>query len=627
MKTMAMQRYPIITLLLMLFAAITAMAAQAPAPSPAGPPAPPPLPGGATLLIPESALSAYDMLEVSRHFASVSAMTEPEDRPFLRVTTSALPPQWWDVQLRWVATAPIHKGDTVLLSLRMRTASAETKTGEAMCNVCVQRTESPWDSALTADLDVGRQWQRIDLPFEARGDFVSGTYQIALNLGFGVGSVDIMDVLLLNYGQKRKVADLPRLHQTYPGREADAAWRTEAQTRIAELRMADLTVEVTDATGKAVPGATVRAEMKRHAFPFGTAVVATRLDPQEGSSDARRYREMVPTLFNSATFEKDVNWVEWENARGRMGDHKARLWRCLEWIQAHGLQVRGHTMIWPGWSAGNKPLLPEELRPMVEARDIEKLRERVRGRILEMGNEFPGQFVDWDVVNEPTANHVLQDVLGPQSLTEWFSWARRADPKAKLYINDLCILSGAALDEQRLDRFTQILKDLQASGAPVDGIGEEGHFGFALMAPQHMLDLLDRFASFGWPIQITEFDQSTDDEQLQADYLRDFYTAAFSHPGISGITMSGFWEGEHATRKTSLLRKKWSMKPNCEAYIDLTRKRWWTDEHGITGEQGTFKARGFLGDYEISVTTPDGKMQAVTAKLSKPAAPIVVKMK
>ncbi len=610
---------------IMLFLTIAAITARAAAPSSA-PSGPPPLPGGGALLISEAALSSYEVLDAGRRYATFGTITAQEERTFLRAATSAIPPQWWDVQLRWNGKAPIHKGDTVLLSLRMRTASARTQTGEATCNVCVQRTITPWDSAVNANLHPGRQWQRIDLPFQAESDYPVGTFQVALNLGFGVQSVDIVDVLLLNYGQKLKVADLPHLRLSYPGREADAPWRKDAQKRIAELRMADLKVQVTDAAGKVVPGATVQARMTRQAFPFGTAVAASRLDPQENSSDARRYREMIPTLFNRAVFEKEMNWGEWESARGRIADHKAQLWRCIEWMEANGVDVRGHTMIWPGWSAGGTQMLPEDLRPLVEAKDAVKLRERIRGRITEIGTEFQGHIVDWDVVNEPSANRVLQDVLGPQSIAEWFSWARRADPKAKLYVNDFSILSGGAVDEQRLDGFAQILKDLQASGAPVDGIGEQGHFGSALAGPQHMLDVLDRFAAYGWPIQITEFDQSTDDEQLQADYLRDFYTAAFSHSAINGITMSGFWEGQQAIPNAAMFRKDWSAKPIGQAFIDLVRKRWWTDEHGLTGEQGVFTTRGFLGDYEITVTMADGKKQTVKTKLSKTSVPIVVKM-
>jgi len=261
----------------------------------------------------------------------------------------------------------------------------------------------------------------------------------------------------------------------------------------------------------------------------------------------------------------------------------------------------------------------------VEAKDAQKLRERIRGRITEIGTEFGGHLVDWDVVNEPTANQVLQDVLGPQAMVDWFAWARRADPKAKLYINDHCILSGGAVDEKRMDRFAQILQGLKDAGAAVDGIGEQAHFASSLVGPQRMLELLDRFSVYGWPIQITEFDQNSDDQQLQADYLRDFYTAAFSHPSISGIVMWGFWEGQHEAPDAALFDRDWSIKPNGQAFIDLTRKHWWTNEQGVSDEQGTFATRGFLGDYEITVTARDGRKQAAKARLAKPGTTVVVK--
>ncbi len=591
------------------------------------PPSVPSLPAGGKPLISEEPLSSYEVLEVGRRFAEFGVISGQEQRPFLRVNASAVPPQWWDIQVRWAGDAPIGKGDTVLLSLRMRTASAQTQTGEATGNVCVQRTSSPWDSALSTDFHVGRQWQRIDLPFQAQSDFAAGTYQVALNLGFGVQSVDIADVLLLNYGQKLKAADLPRFHLSYPGRETDAPWRKEAEKRITALRMADLKVRVTDAAGRALLGATVQARMTRQAFPFGTTVDAAWLDPQENNSDARKYRELLPTLFNRAAFDRDMKWAQWESARARIADHKARLWRCIEWMEANGLDVRGGEMIWPGSSSGDTQMIPDDLRALIEAKDSAKLGERIRGRIMEIGGEFQGHIAEWDVVNEPASNHVLQDVLGPQSIAEWFNWARHADPRARLYINDFCILSGGAADEQRIDRLSQIMGDLKTSGAPVDGIGEEGHFAAALVGPVRMLELLDRFSAYGWPIEITQFDQSTDDEQLQADYLRDFYTAAFSHPGINGITMCGFWEGQSANRNAALLRKDWSLKANGQAYIDLVRKRWWTDKRGVTDEQGTFAVRGFLGDYEITVTTPEGTKQALKANLNRTSAPIVVTMK
>lgn len=608
----------IMTLLCVALMAVAACAAEPPATAPA-------LPPGGAMLLPEAALSTYSVLDVGRRYATFATVSGQEERPFLRVATTTLPPQWWDVQLRWVGDAAIRKGDTVLLSLRMRTASAQAATGEALCNVSLQRTTSPWDSALNTDLQLSKEWQRIDLPFRAEEDFPVGSYQVAINLGFRLQAVDIADVLLLNYGSRLKPADLPRLRVSYPGREADAPWRAEAEKRIAQIRMGDLSVRVTDAAGKPVTGATVQAKMIRHAFPFGAVVSAVRLDPQENTSDSRKYRDTVASLFNRAAFGSDMQWAEWEAARGRMSEHKARLWRCIEWMEKNRIDVRGHAMVWPEWTVGSVRALPEDLRPLVEARDTEKLRQRVRGRIVEMGTEFRSHLADWDVVNEPTMHHVLQDALGPKALVDWFTWARNADPKAKLYVNDYCILSGGAVDEQRMERFAAILKSLKDAKADVDGIGEQGRFASAVVAPEHLLSLLDRFAAFGWPIQITAFGQNTDDAQLQADYLRDFYTAVFSHPSVNGISLGAFWEGE-ATAGAALFRKDWNPKPNGKTFVELTRKRWWTDAQGASNDTGVFALRGYLGDYDVIVTTAEGRKATAKGTLAKDGLALTVKL-
>ncbi|MBR5518489.1 MAG: hypothetical protein IKV86_05610, partial [Clostridia bacterium] len=36
--------------------------------------------------------------------------------------------------------------------------------------------------------------------------------------------------------------------------------------------------------------------------------------------------------------------------------------------------------------------------------------------------------------------------------------------------------------------------------------------------------------------------------------------------------------------------------------IDLVYNKWWTEETGVTNENGEFKTRGFFGDYDITVT-------------------------
>ena len=62
-------------------------------------------------------------------------------------------------------------------------------------------------------------------------------------------------------------------------------------------------------------------------------------------------------------------------------------------------------------------------------------------------------------------------------------------------------------------------------GAPLGGIGFQCHYDHdKFTPPERILKGLDRFARFNKPIDVTEFDFDTDDEQLQADATRDLLT-------------------------------------------------------------------------------------------------------
>src|ERR1044071_8910683 len=65
-------------------------------------------------------------------------------------------------------------------------------------------------------------------------------------------------------------ATLP-LKLAYKGREANAAWRKEAEARIERSRKADLSLTVTDAAGQPLPDAELSIKLKRHSFGWGAA--------------------------------------------------------------------------------------------------------------------------------------------------------------------------------------------------------------------------------------------------------------------------------------------------------------------------------------------------------------------
>ena len=115
----------------------------------------------------------------------------------------------------------------------------------------------------------------------------------------------------------------------------------------------------------------------------------------------------------------------------------------------------------------------------------------------------------------------------------------------------------------------------------------QAHFSDELISPAKLLAIYDRFAALGIPIRITELDIDTVDEQLQADYFRDFLTASFSDPEINGILIWGFWEGQHSHGGTALFRKDWSIKPNGQVWKDLVMNRWRTNCDGTSSDDGT----------------------------------------
>jgi GH35 family endo-1,4-beta-xylanase len=132
-----------------------------------------------------------------------------------------------------------------------------------------------------------------------------------------------------------------------------------------------LHVVVEDAAGRPVAGADVRARQIRQAFAFGTCVPADKL----WSPQAEKYRQILTRLFNYATLENDLKWEalagDWapsftlDNAR-----------RAIAWLREHGLAVRGHVLVWPGWHHLPRALRAHEGDPSSLRAAIE---EHIRG--------------------------------------------------------------------------------------------------------------------------------------------------------------------------------------------------------------------------------------------------------
>ena len=227
------------------------------------------------------------------------------------------------------------------------------------------------------------------------------------------------------------------------------------------------------------------------------------------------------------------------------------------------------------------------------------------------------------MLNEPFTNYDVQDLLGADCIPQWFEAAHSADPAARLFINDYSILESGGKDSAHQDHYFATIQSLLAKKAPLQGIGIQGHFDENLTPIPRLLTILDRFAEFGLPIEITEFDINTSDEELQGDYTRDFLTAMFSHRAITSILTWGFWEGRHWIPNGAMWRKDWSPRPAGKEWRDLICAQWWTNAEGKTDGEGSFKTRGFFGDYDVEVTV-GGKTMRKAWTLTKESAPLVI---
>lgn len=250
------------------------------------------------------------------------------------------------------------------------------------------------------------------------------------------------------------------------------------------------------ASAPSVPADSLRALASDVGLHIGTAVNAEQL------AQNPRYREIVADQFSTVTPE---NAMKWEALEPRRGEYDwAQADQLVEFAQENDQLVRGHTLVWhnqlPAWLNEAAPdMTPEELRAVL------------RQHIFDVVRHFRGDIWQWDVVNEAVDdNGELRDSiwlqkLGPGYIADAFRWAHQADPKALLFYNDYNVAYTGAKSE----RIYQLVKELQAQGVPIHGVGFQTHLSTQYGFPQ-LRENLQRFADLGLYVAETEVDVRTE---------------------------------------------------------------------------------------------------------------------
>jgi endo-1,4-beta-xylanase len=273
--------------------------------------------------------------------------------------------------------------------------------------------------------------------------------------------------------------------------------------------------------------------------------------------------------------------------------------RYVQFGLDHNMQVVGHNLVWhqqtPAWvfqGTDGKPA------------DRETLLLRMREHIHTVVGRYKGKIFGWDVVNEAIDEDgslrkaPWHDGIGEDYVAKAFEFAHEADPDAELYYNDYNLEKPA-----KRAGVIRLVKDLQARGLRIDGIGDQGHWrldtpaiaeidesmsdlhrstGLKVMLTELDINLLPTVARDADPALANPYASGLPDEHQQALARRyaDIFRVVLSHrEWISRVTFWGLSDGDSwLNRGRANYPLLWDRarqpKPAFQAVIDvLTRAR------------------------------------------------------
>ena len=280
-----------------------------------------------------------------------------------------------------------------------------------------------------------------------------------------------------------------------------------------------------------LPGPPLRQLAAQRGIAIGTAVRGIE------QRDNRAYRQLIAEQFSSVTPENEMKWYALEPDQGRFTYTYADM--VVDRAREAEQQVRGHALVWfnqlPRWVL---ELGPDELRAATDK------------HIREVMGHFAGRVGVWDVVNEAILDSgelrrsTFLAKLGPGYIAEAFKTARAADPKAKLFINEI----GADGINAKSDRLYEIARELKAGGVPIDGVGLQMHSNLRGVPPTFR-DNMRRFEALGLEVHITEADvalrlPATQDRlRAQAAVYARIVRDCLAVKACTSLTFWGFTDG------------------------------------------------------------------------------------
>ena len=364
----------------------------------------------------------------------------------------------------------------------------------------------------------------------------------------------------------------------------DRSWRNAASLRIEELRTQKTIIDIRDPKTKSL-----EINMIKNAYPFGATMNKFMMADDYN-------RENWPIMFNYAVSENEHKWRQNEKKQYQINYNDAD--EITAQMKEWNIPIRGHAVTWS--VNGKNPDWFEE-NPTLDA---------LYNRTDDVVQHFAGDITQWDVLNEPLHGRFFKNHFGENIWDEIFDRVKKADPNAKLAINDYSIVRA---DKGRC--FNDLTSEVNIDYAGLQSHihpGLNGHF------LKHRFDTLAYDHNDpGRRLFVTEFDIDNDfDFDFKANDLDDLMRSAFSHPAVDGIIMwKWLWSNngngnngpvskhffDTKDNPAGVANETWPYYPNeaGKRWIDLVKGEWNSTQVVSINGPSIIDLNLFYGDYEI----------------------------
>lgn len=323
---------------------------------------------------------------------------------------------------------------------------------------------------------------------------------------------------------------------------------------------------------------------------FGVAINSSATKSETQSA-------VTAAAFNTIVAEWEMKFSNTEKTRNvfnyKEGD------ALYKFASENGMKLRGHCLVWhesvPSWVSSDgikndKKWTREELQKVL------------KNHIMNVAGHYKGKVYEWDVVNECLSNDqsiiktnssgytmrntVWYDVIGEDFLDSAFVWAHRADPDAKLYLNDY---GNEKWSDAKSKAFYNLVKSMKRRGVPINGVGLQCHYNYDNLDSTEIANTVYEYKKLGLELKFTEIDLSMQNSQFYSDEQWEEQARTYRvlanicrlRPYVTGMLVWGLSDGQTWVTSTAagtkgqplLLNYFYGAKPGYEAIRRVFRDK------------------------------------------------------